>query len=153
MTTGLSASVFLTESSIREPKEESGEEEDDEALAATALAWRAATARRGRGMDRGHQGRPRLVAGRRQRVGHGGGICGDGTMKSRWGRGWGWRWRGSLVPLLSTLHHHDSLVLREERNAIPSHRPNNVGNRPSSERVYYISHSASQKGTLASMLQ
>jgi hypothetical protein len=25
-----------------------------------------------------------LAAGRRQRVGHGGGICGDGTMKSRW---------------------------------------------------------------------
>jgi hypothetical protein len=25
-----------------------------------------------------------LAAGRRQRVGHGGGICGDATMKSRW---------------------------------------------------------------------
>jgi len=40
MTTGLSATVFLTDSSIREPKEESGEEEEEEeeALAATALA-------------------------------------------------------------------------------------------------------------------
>ena len=80
MTTGLSASVFLTESSIRDPKEESGEEE--EALVATALARRAARARRGTAMEGRDQGRPRLAAGRRQRVGHGGGIFGGGTMKS-----------------------------------------------------------------------
>jgi hypothetical protein len=69
MTTGLSATVFLTESSIREPKEESGDGEEEEALAATALARRAARARRGRDSKQGREsGRPRVAVGRRQRV-------------------------------------------------------------------------------------
>jgi hypothetical protein len=94
MTMGLSASVFLTESSIREPKEESGDEE--EALAATALARRAAKVRRGVAMDGRDQGRPRLAAGRRQRVGHGGGICGNPMAIS-----------SLLSSPRPSLHHHD----------------------------------------------
>ena len=69
MTTGLSATVFLTESSIREPKEESGDGEEEEALAATALARRAARDRRGRDSKQGREsGRPRVAVGRRQRA-------------------------------------------------------------------------------------
>jgi len=69
MTTGLSATVFLTESSIREPKEESGDGEEEEALAATALARRAARDRRGRDSKQGREsGRPRVSVGRRQRA-------------------------------------------------------------------------------------
>jgi len=69
MTTGLSDTVFLTESSIREPKEESGDGEEEEALAATALARRAARARRGGDSKQGREsGRPRVAVGRRQRV-------------------------------------------------------------------------------------
>jgi len=71
MTTGLSATVFLTESSIREPKEESGdgEEEEEEALAATALARRAARDMRGRDSKQGREsGRPTVAVGRRQRA-------------------------------------------------------------------------------------
>ena len=83
MTTGLSATVFLTDSSIREPKEGSGEEEEEEeeeeALAATALARRAARKSWGRDSKQGRErGRPRAAVGRRQRVmpGGGGGIGG-----------------------------------------------------------------------------
>ena len=94
MTTGLSATVFLTDSSIREPKDESGdeegEEEEEEALAATALAQRAARERRGRDSKQGRErGRPRAAVGRRRRVMPGGGIG-------------GWRWR-KLSRLLSSL--------------------------------------------------
>jgi hypothetical protein len=66
MTTGLSATVLLTDSSIREPKDESPDEEE-EALTATALARRAATKRQGR--DSEHlMGRPGVAVGRRQSV-------------------------------------------------------------------------------------
>jgi hypothetical protein len=80
MTTGLSATVFLTESSIREPKDESDEEE--EALAATALGRRAARERRERDSKHGREGeRPRMAAGRRQRVVMSGGSgCGGGGI-------------------------------------------------------------------------
>jgi hypothetical protein len=72
MTTGLSATVLLTDSSIREPKDESPDEEE-EALTATALARRPARKRQGR--DREHlMGRPRVAVGRRQRVWPDGGI-------------------------------------------------------------------------------
>jgi len=94
MTTGLSATVFLTDSSIREPKDESGDEEGEEeeeaALAATALARRAARERPGRDSKQGRErGRPRAAVGRRRRVMPGGGIG-------------GWRWR-KLSRLLSSL--------------------------------------------------
>jgi hypothetical protein len=66
MTTGLLATVLLTDSSIHELKDESpDEEEEEEALTATALARRPTRKRRGRHSEQ-CMGRVRVAAGRRQ---------------------------------------------------------------------------------------
>jgi hypothetical protein len=68
MTTGLLATVLLTDSSIHELKDESPdeeEEEEEEALTATALARRPTRKRRGQHSEQ-CMGRVRVAAGRRQ---------------------------------------------------------------------------------------